>query len=519
MARIMRRTPESEEAASYGYGDFLKEIIGKAARDTYEGFTRRGEGPISLGEKEMLEMGLAGVGAGTKIARGLGKGKFPFSLKTTDVPLWDAILKKPGYHKKEKGITRNIEFMSPEEYFNKLQKGRGLGYDREMQLIDEELVTKYAQEMREGAKFPMPGLEYKGGKFEQEGRHRALAAEMLGIDRIPVLTVKSGTRTGLPSLRNLEETAFRKPANLAKRRLSKVLGEIKEGLEGGDLSEALGKLEIAPERFAANPEKYSKFLVANYKLTPLQDKEVMLKAARYVLDNPEKVGETTIDFQGRAKKVLMRLGKPEVISGDPIKAAEAKFSKLGLKYDAYSNPLPDKPEFASHQWTFYGEGPLHKASVYTKGTGMKEVEEMVADRLRKFAKEPVPETKVPIEDILKDAGFFEREIAAGVSGTNQKLASEGRVFQGSELVKVTSEMVKRKQSRLTEFQQKLAFAKQELPKYQEEVIGTSEASKFLWGDTRAATKRDVISTLDKVIKDAQETVDRYTRQYQRRRRK
>ena len=179
-------------------------------------------------------------------------------------------------------------------------------------------------------------------------------------------------------------TKIKKPVDLASRRLSKLIGEIKGGLETGDLSRLLGEARITPERFAKNPEKYSKFLVANYKLTPLQDKEVMLRAARHIIDNPERVSGAGIDFQGRARKVLMRLGKPEVISTEPTKMLMRRFSKEGLHYDAFTEPVPG---MGYHQWTLYGETPAKGATFGTKGTSLEEMERKIAELLRKFRKE------------------------------------------------------------------------------------------------------------------------------------
>lgn len=68
--RVFRRTPASEKAAIYGYKDLLRDSISKVVRDTYEGFTRRSEGPIPIGKQEMLEMALGGVGGGiAKLAK------------------------------------------------------------------------------------------------------------------------------------------------------------------------------------------------------------------------------------------------------------------------------------------------------------------------------------------------------------------------------------------------------------------------------------------------------------------
>ena len=256
--RVLRRTPESEKAAIYGYKDLLRDSIALLGRRATASVERMTSGRME--NEELLDMALAGVGAGTKIARGLGKGKFPFSLKTTDLPYWDGVLKKPAYYKKAVGLRRSIEFMSPEQYFQRLAKSSvGVSSKTQRAILDKGLIEKYAKEMRKGAKFPMPGLEYRPKALAQEGRHRMVAAEALGIDRVPVLVMK------------------------------------------------------------ATPEQ----------------------------------------------KLMER------------------FSKEGLRYDAFTEPLPG---YGYHQWTFYGEGPLKGATFGTKTTELGEMEAKVTDMMRKFSK-------------------------------------------------------------------------------------------------------------------------------------
>ena len=120
-----------------------------------------------------------------------------------------------------------------------------------------------------------------------------------------------------------------------------------------------------------------------------------------------------------------------------------------------------------------------------------------------------------LDNILRDAGFFEEEIRMGVSSEKATGALAGKVFRGSDLVPVTEEMIAAKQAGLAEMLEKLAFARRELPKYKEELIGTSEAGKFLWGDTRTYNKSDIIPQLEDQVKQAQGAVDRYTRQAKR----
>ncbi len=61
MPRIMRRTPATEEAMSYGFRDLMREIIGRTARETQEGFRRD---PTKFSGEEMLELALSGLGGG-----------------------------------------------------------------------------------------------------------------------------------------------------------------------------------------------------------------------------------------------------------------------------------------------------------------------------------------------------------------------------------------------------------------------------------------------------------------------
>lgn len=53
--------------------------------------------------------------------------------------------------------------------------------------IDEEVAQGYAKQMREGVRFHLPYLNYR--QSGQEGRHRAYAAYLAGIEKIPVLII------------------------------------------------------------------------------------------------------------------------------------------------------------------------------------------------------------------------------------------------------------------------------------------------------------------------------------------
>ena len=124
--------------------------------------------------------------------------KTPFS-KSTDMPYYDSMMKNPEYFKRNKGVTYKIKYMSPDEYLDKCYEIHCQRYiemgktpptkERYMRFaIEESLAKKYADLMKKGEKFPIPVLDYN--IMNQEGRHRAYAAKLLGVKEIPVLVVK-----------------------------------------------------------------------------------------------------------------------------------------------------------------------------------------------------------------------------------------------------------------------------------------------------------------------------------------
>ncbi len=113
-----------------------------------------------------------------------------FNLKTTTIPYYDDMLQ----NKYTKGISSKIIYMTPEKYLSecfKLQK-----YDSSLislkehlkNVISIDLVNKYREKTLSGSKMPLVVLDYANGL--QEGRHRAVVAKSLKIQKIPVLVVK-----------------------------------------------------------------------------------------------------------------------------------------------------------------------------------------------------------------------------------------------------------------------------------------------------------------------------------------
>jgi len=114
-----------------------------------------------------------------------------FNLKTTTIPYYDNLL----LGKHIKGITSKIIYMTPMKYLQEsfeLQK-----YDLSFISLKEhlrtvisiDLVNKYREKTIRGSKMPLPILDYTRGL--QEGRHRAVVAKSLKIEKIPVLVVKN----------------------------------------------------------------------------------------------------------------------------------------------------------------------------------------------------------------------------------------------------------------------------------------------------------------------------------------
>jgi len=78
---------------------------------------------------------------------------------------------------------------------------------------------------------------------------------------------------------------------------------------------------------------------------------------------------------------IKKVGEVPLVAKDLMKL----FSKEGLKYDAFVNPFPEKPEFSYHQWTLYGEGPAKGATIGTKGTSLEELEKAISKTINAFS--------------------------------------------------------------------------------------------------------------------------------------
>lgn len=91
----------------------------------------------------------------------------------------------PLYSIINKRKTAKLIYITPDQYIYNIARGFGLSYDDALSPLMNKLVDKYAEDMLNGDKFPVP--YYKDNKPEQEGRHRAMAAKKIGCKYIPVI--------------------------------------------------------------------------------------------------------------------------------------------------------------------------------------------------------------------------------------------------------------------------------------------------------------------------------------------
>lgn len=95
-------------------------------------------------------------------------------------------IENPIYFMIEKRSIFELEYIAPKQYLYSIARGFGISYDDAMgSAYNDEKAKKYAEDMQNGAKFPIG--YYVDGKPDQEGRHRAAAAMKLNCELIPVI--------------------------------------------------------------------------------------------------------------------------------------------------------------------------------------------------------------------------------------------------------------------------------------------------------------------------------------------
>lgn len=102
------------------------------------------------------------------------------------------------YYLLAKGVYCQVSFVTPQEYFRLCAEAR-VGYKktdihaprRERNAVNMELAQEYANKMENGELFPICMVDFKHNT--QEGRHRAQASELLGIQMFPCVIIRPVT--------------------------------------------------------------------------------------------------------------------------------------------------------------------------------------------------------------------------------------------------------------------------------------------------------------------------------------
>ena len=114
----------------------------------------------------------------------------PFSREKTGRKKIDDMLKNP----KKYGVEAEVKIMTIKALQNAMAKGQKISvqkaYDKRMKMGGRKKVDNLKKLIQSGTKIDMPILDYAPGGFVQDGFHRALAAQELGIKKIPVAVIK-----------------------------------------------------------------------------------------------------------------------------------------------------------------------------------------------------------------------------------------------------------------------------------------------------------------------------------------
>lgn len=196
-----------------------------------------------------------------------------FNELDADAPFIRNMLDNPEYHRKNKGVEAELVWMSPSEYIEMSAKMKGSPVEREISTANMKTVGKYAREMRklqrEGGE-PFPALWIERARGDQEGRHRALAAQDAGVKKVPVYVVKNVEPTEVikhPPLPT--EPKVKEPWEMSKEEFEQgIQGNIKI-VAGGDIGVDLPngrrlRFDNKPDR---NPVEHTRKIVVEQALS------------------------------------------------------------------------------------------------------------------------------------------------------------------------------------------------------------------------------------------------------------
>lgn len=149
----------------------------------------------------------------------------------TDIPWYDNMMENPDYFRENKGVTFELEIMPPSQYLNACAMMQDSDMQRQYGMVDQEQVEALRKLVEGGTKLYLPILDYADRL--QEGRHRAVLAESMGIE-MPVLIVKSAKTASLWDVPRptLDPEVWEESGQLKPTHRNFLLDYMKRKLEG-----------------------------------------------------------------------------------------------------------------------------------------------------------------------------------------------------------------------------------------------------------------------------------------------
>ena len=241
------------------------------------------------------------------------------------------------YNRAYKGRETKVILVDPVQYNRVLRNDPTSNTDAETvgNIISNSGTRKYANDMRNGDKFPTPYIQYDAnGRFNgQEGRHRAIAAQFVGLNKIPViLTVPAG--------KSVESFGFRNFDDITDD-VAKLVTENNK-LRSADTKAAQAKVEAAKQGVA---DAEGKLASENKKLDDLE-------ARKKVAEKIEKAGDPNTEAGRKARGKAAVDATADAAKEEAEKAQDA-FEKAANKSNA-AELISDSSKYkkrAKHQAT------------------------------------------------------------------------------------------------------------------------------------------------------------------------
>jgi hypothetical protein len=235
-----------------------------------------------------------------------------FETKTT-IPHYDEML-SDNENAKSKGYSYvKVVEMTPLEYLNACSK---YAWETPVQdgidFAEQDKISRYADDMKKGDKFPMPVLDLKD--HTQEGRHRALTAQKNGIKTIPVLIVSDSDVKGVKNEqervyngnnKNVEEkiqptTIENSTGNTQTKELDRLLLQNKEGNSGSGGTNLRNNAEYFNTE---NSQDEGSILLPENTLPTKQNEPQLLKAEKFDEDIQAQEKDNVVEVDGEQVEI------------------------------------------------------------------------------------------------------------------------------------------------------------------------------------------------------------------------